>query len=69
MYRIIIILILLALSAFFSACETAFSTVNKIRLKNYAAKGNKKAEKALTLPCHLTNVYHFQVTMNILNNQ
>lgn len=49
MYRIIIILILLALSAFFSACETAFSTVNKIRLKNYAAKGNKKAEKALKI--------------------
>lgn len=47
--NIIIILLLLVLSALFSSCETAFSSVNKIRLKNYAAKGNKKAEKALKI--------------------
>ncbi len=47
--NIIIIVILLVLSALFSSCETAFSSVNKIRLKNYAAKGNKKAEKALKI--------------------
>ena len=35
------------MSAFFSASETAFSSVNKIRLKNYASDGNRKAEKAL----------------------
>ena len=33
----------------FSSCETAFSSVNKIRLKNYAAKGDKRAEKALKI--------------------
>ncbi|MDE6103575.1 MAG: hemolysin family protein, partial [Oscillospiraceae bacterium] len=49
MRNIIIILLLLVLSALFSSCETAFSSVNKIRLKNYAAKGNKKAEKALKI--------------------
>lgn len=46
---IITIVILLAFSAFFSASETAFSTVNKIRLKNYAATGDKKAERALKI--------------------
>ena len=40
---------LLVLSALFSSCETAFSSVNKIRLKNYAAKGDKRAEKALKI--------------------
>lgn len=47
--NIVVILLLLVLSALFSSCETAFSSVNKIRLKNYAAKGNKRAEKALKI--------------------
>ncbi len=34
-------------SAFFSATETAFSSVSKIRLKNKSENGNKKAAKAL----------------------
>ena len=42
MTEIIIIVLLIAMSAFFSGSETAFSTVNKIRLKNYAAQGNKR---------------------------
>lgn len=42
-------MILLALSAFFSASETAFSTVNKIRLKTLAEGGNKRAQKALSI--------------------
>ncbi len=40
---IIIMVILLALSAFFSATETAFSTFNRIRMKSMAQSGNKKA--------------------------
>lgn len=47
--RIIIIITLLVLSALFSSTETAFSGVNKIRLKNYAAQGDKKAAKALKI--------------------
>lgn len=47
--NIVIIIMLLVLSALFSSCETAFSSVNKIRLKNYAAKGEKRAEKALKI--------------------
>ncbi|MBR6718470.1 MAG: HlyC/CorC family transporter [Oscillospiraceae bacterium] len=45
----IAILLLLVLSALFSACETAFSSVNKIRLKNDAMQGNQRAERALAL--------------------
>lgn len=37
------------MSAYFSATETAFSTFNRIRLKNIAEKGNKRAVKALKL--------------------
>lgn len=48
--RLIIALCLLILaSAYFSASETAFSSLNKIRLKNTALKGNKKAILALSL--------------------
>ena len=44
-----IILLCIVLSAYFSATETAFSTFNKIRMKNLAEKGNKKASRALQL--------------------
>lgn len=53
--KIIIIVILLALSAMFSSSETAFSSVNKIRLKHYATQGNKKAEKALSIANRFDN--------------
>ncbi|MCQ2417902.1 MAG: hemolysin family protein [Oscillospiraceae bacterium] len=43
------ILLLVMLSSLFSACETAFSSVNKIRLKSEAMQGNQKAACALSL--------------------
>lgn len=46
---IITIFILVLLSAFFSATETAYSSINKIRLKKAAKDGNKKAKKALEI--------------------
>lgn len=46
---IIIILVCLILSAYFSASETAFSTFNKIKVKNLADKGNKKAKLVLNI--------------------
>lgn len=49
MVNIILIVVLIAFSAMFSSCETAFSTVNRMRLKNTASQGNKKAGKALEL--------------------
>ena len=44
---IMLIVVLVALSAFFSASETALSTVNRIRLKKLAKGGSKKASRAL----------------------
>ena len=46
---IIALILLVGGSAFFSATETAFSSVNKIRLKNMANDGDRKAKKALDL--------------------
>lgn len=37
------------MSAYFSATETAFSSLNRIRIKNMADKGNKKAALVLKL--------------------
>lgn len=41
--------VLVIMSGYFSAAETAFSALNRIRLKNLANNGNKKAEAALAL--------------------
>ncbi len=48
-WQLAIILSCLALSAYFSATETAFSTFNRIRLKTMAEKGDKKAALVLDL--------------------
>ena len=47
--NIIAILILLMLSAYFSASETAFSSANKKRLKALAEKGSRTAERAVRI--------------------
>lgn len=47
--QIIIMVILVMMSAYFSATETAFSSLNKTRLKTMAEDGNKKAMLALKL--------------------
>lgn len=46
-FTIVICVVLLMLSAFFSSTETAFSSVSKVRLKTLADNGNKKAQTAL----------------------
>ena len=43
----VIFLILLILSAFFSASETAYSSANIVRLTNFAENGKKSAAKAI----------------------
>ena len=43
------LVLLIALSGFFSASETAFSSVNVIRLKNWAEDGDRRAQRALAL--------------------
>ena len=47
--QIAIIVFCIIMSAYFSATETAFSTFNKIRVKNLAEKGNKKASTVIKL--------------------
>ena len=47
--KIVFLVILIVFSAYFSATETAFSTLNRIRLKNAADNGDKKAGKVLRL--------------------
>ena len=46
---IIALIVLIVLSAYFSATETAFSSLNRIRLKNLADNGNKRAKLAYKL--------------------
>lgn len=41
--QLLILILLIVLSAFFSSAETALTTVNKIRIRNLAESGNKKA--------------------------
>ena len=43
---------LLLLSAFFSSAETAFSTVNRIRIKNLAEEGNVRAATVTKITEH-----------------
>ena len=46
---LVIIVFCVIMSAYFSATETAFSTFNRIRIKNMAEKGNKKAGLVIAL--------------------
>ncbi|MCM1227209.1 MAG: hemolysin family protein [Clostridium sp.] len=64
MAKVIIIILLLVMSAVFSGSEMAFSSVNKIRLKNYAAQGNKRAEKALKI----ANAFDDALTAILIGN-
>ena len=48
-YQLIILIILLALSAFFSSNETALMAVNKIRLRALADDGNRRAALVLDI--------------------
>jgi len=43
--QLIILIVLVFLSAFFSSAETAFSTVNRVRMRTLEEEGNKKAAR------------------------
>lgn len=43
--QLIIIIVLIFLSGFFSSAETAFSTLNRVRMRNLEEEGSKKAAK------------------------
>lgn len=48
-FYILVMIVLVALSAFFSASETAYTSFNRTRMKNLATEGNKRAVTALKL--------------------
>lgn len=47
--QLVVLVILIALSAFFSSAETAFVTVSQIKMRTLAESGNKKAERVLKI--------------------
>ncbi|MBQ8415866.1 MAG: HlyC/CorC family transporter, partial [Clostridia bacterium] len=49
MIMIIVMVALVIMSAYFSATETAFSTMNKTKVKTLVEKGNRRAKTAITL--------------------
>lgn len=48
-FQLISLIVLLALSAFFSSSETALTTCNKIRIRALADDGNKRAARVLAI--------------------
>lgn len=49
MNYILVMVVLVVMSAYFSATETAFTSINKTRLKSMVEKGDKKAELVLSI--------------------
>ena len=65
MVRLIILGILLILSAFFSSAETAFTSLNRLKVKSKADEGSKRAKLVLKL---IDNNAKFLSTILIGNN-
>jgi len=59
-YTILLIVILLAVSSFFSMSETVFSSVNVIRLKTFIENSKKGSKKALWI------TEHFDLTLSTI---
>ena len=49
MILLAVLVLMVMMSAYFSATETAFTSLNRIRLKSRAENGDRKAEKTLAL--------------------
>ena len=63
--QLVIIIVLVGLSAFFSSAETALTTVNRVRMKTLADEGNSKAANVLKI---LDNYSKMLSTILIGNN-
>ncbi len=61
---LIIIILCVVMSAYFSATETAFSSLNRIRIKNMADKGNKRA----ALVANLSEKYDSMLSTILIGN-
>lgn len=66
--QLILLVILIFLSAFFSSAETAFSTVNRVRMRALEEDGNKKAKKVnLILDNYSKMISTILIGNNIVN--
>ena len=66
---IVALVALMALSAYFSATETAFTSLNRIRLKNKADSGDRRAIRALKLSENFDRLLStLLIGNNIVNN-
>ena len=63
-FTLIIIIVCIIMSGYFSATETAFSSLNRIRIKTMAEKGNKKAE----LVGNLSDQYDSMLSTILIGN-
>ena len=61
---LIIFIVLVFFSAYFACSESAFSLMNKIRVKNMADEGNKKAKRAL----YISNNFDKALTTLLIGN-
>ena len=66
--QLAVILVCLVMSAYFSATETAFSSLNRIRIKNMADKGNKRAELVMKLEDNFDNMLSSMLIGNNIVN-
>ena len=61
---LLVMIILTALSGFFSATETAFTSFNRIRMKSLATAGDKRAAKVLKID----EIYDKLITTILIGN-
>ena len=61
---VIVFVALVACSGYFSATESAFTTLNKIRIKSQADEGDKRAKRAL----YITNHFERALTTILVGN-
>ena len=54
---LVALVILIAFSAFFSAAETAFSSLNQIRLKSRAEEGDASAARVLAMEKRIARMF------------
>ncbi len=65
---VIVMIVLVFCSAFFSATETAFSTLNRARMKTLADDGNKRAKRVMELAEQYESLISTILVMNNLVN-
>lgn len=65
---IIVLIILIILSGFFSSTETAFSSINEIRLKQYAKSSKKKISRKAKLVLKLQENYAIFLSTVLVGN-